>query len=278
MKKYIVLQTDFGSEWPFVSTMKGVIKQVDPGLEIFDSCHQIPPFSILEASQQLNYISPFWSANTVLVSVVDPGVGTDRWAGCFKLNNGQYVISPDNGALTHLYYNVGIAEAREIRKDLRWPATEEVSVFHGRDIFAYAAALLASGQLSFEQIGERYEDIVLFDERYLRAEISQEQCTGIVTNVSDHFGSIVLSIDVRQFLQAGYRYGDQLEVTLENEKGVYFRKIVPYVHTFGDVGTGECLLFNSSSGCLSLGINQGSFRDEFSVSSGLDQKVTLKRE
>ncbi|MBR5048596.1 MAG: SAM-dependent chlorinase/fluorinase, partial [Erysipelotrichaceae bacterium] len=176
------------------------------------------------------------------------------------------------------YYNVGIAEAREIRKDLRWPDTEEVSVFHGRDIFAYAAALLASGQLSFEQIGERYEDIVLFDERYLRAEISQEQCTGIVTNVSDHFGSIVLSIDVRQFLQAGYRYGDQLEVTLENEKGVYFRKIVPYVHTFGDVGTGECLLFNSSSGCLSLGINQGSFRDEFSVSSGLDQKVTLKRE
>ena len=211
------------------------------------------------------------------MSVVDPGVGTDRKASCFLLNNGQYVISPDNGSLTHLYHSVGIAEARQIREDLRWPGAEDVSVFHGRDIFAYAAALLASGQLSFEQIGERYDDIILLDERYLKAEISAKQCTGIVTNVSDHFGSIVLSIDVRQFLKAGYSYGEQLEVMLENKDGVYFQKRVPYVHTFGDVGIGECLLFNSSSGYLSLGINQGSFRDEFAVRTGLEQKVTLKR-
>ena len=277
MKKYIVLQTDFGTEWPFVSTMKGVIKQVDPQLEVFDSCHQITPYSILEASQQLNYISPFWAAGTVFVSVVDPGVGTDRRASCFLLNNGQYVISPDNGSLTHLYHSVGIREVREIRKDLRWPGSEDISVFHGRDIFAYAAGLLASGQLSFEEVGEKYEDIVLLDERYLKAEISAEQCRGIVTNVSDHFGSIVLSIGVRPFLQAGYSYGDEFEVTLESEKGIYYHDTVPYVHTFAEVEPGKCLLFNSSSGCLSLGINQGSFRDNYGVTAGLNQKVTLKR-
>ena len=277
MKKYLVVQTDFGQEWPFVATMKGVVKMVDPQLEFIDSCHQITPFSILEASQQLNYIYRFWPENTVFVSVVDPGVGTDRKASCFKLKNGQYVISPDNGSLSHLFHSVGIEQAREIRSDIRFKGTENVSVFHGRDIFIYAAALLASGQLDFEDIGEAYEDIVLLDQRYLQAKINSQQCEGIVTNVSDHFGSIVFSIPVMEFLNQGYHYGEELEVSLYDQQECYYKARVPYVHSFGEVPVGQPLLFNSSSDYLSLGINMGNFRDDYQVSSGLEQTVIIKR-
>ena len=100
---------------------------------------------------------------TVFVSVVDPGVGTPRKASVALLKDGNYVITPDNGTLTHVYYNVGIEAIREIDETKnRYQGTENVSVFHGRDLFAYTAAKLASGQITFEEVGESYslDDIV----------------------------------------------------------------------------------------------------------------------
>ena len=280
MKPCIVWQTDFSLDWPFIATMKGVCKQVDPTLELIDSTHTIEKFNVLEASQQLNYVEPFWAKDTIFVSVVDPGVGTVRKASVAKLKDGKYVVTPDNGTLTHLYYNVGVEAIREIDEEVnRYKGTEAVSVFHGRDLFAYVAAKLASGQITFEEVGPEYsvDDIILLDYKYLKAEVEDENVEGIVSNVSDPFGSIVFNVLTDDFVKVGYQEGQTIHIVLENKEGVYFEDDVPYAKSFGFVKVGEPVIFNSSSNYISIGLNQGSFKEKYQVKAGLDWKVTMTR-
>lgn len=280
MKPCIVWQTDFSLDWPFVATMKGVCKQVDASLECVDSTHTIEKFNVLEASQQLNYVEPFWPKGTVFVSVVDPGVGTPRKASVALLKDGNYVVTPDNGTLTHMYYNIGIEAIREIDETKnRYQGTESVSVFHGRDLFAYTAAKLASGQITFEEVGESYslDDIVLLDYEYLKADVKNEDIQGIVSNVSDPFGSIVFNVLTEDFNRVGYHEGDYIHVVLENEQGVYFDENVLYAQSFGFVDIGQPVIFNSSSNYISIGLNQGSFKDVYQVKAGLQWKVQFHK-
>lgn len=280
MKPCIVWQTDFSLDWPFVATMKGVCKQVDASLECVDSTHTIEKFNVLEASQQLNYVEPFWPKGTVFVSVVDPGVGTPRKASVALLKDGNYVVTPDNGTLTHMYYNIGIEAIREIDETKnRYQGTESVSVFHGRDLFAYTAAKLASGQITFEEVGESYpvDDIVLLDYEYLKADVKSEDVQGIVSNVSDPFGSIVFNVLTEDFNRVGYHEGDYIHIVLENEQGVYFDETVPYAKSFGFVDIGQPVIFNSSSNYISIGLNQGSFKDVYQVKAGLQWKVQFHK-
>lgn len=280
MKPCIVWQTDFSLDWPFVATMKGVCKQVDASLECVDSTHTIEKFNVLEASQQLNYVEPFWPKGTVFVSVVDPGVGTPRKASVALLKDGNYVVTPDNGTLTHMYYNIGIEAIREIDETKnRYQGTESVSVFHGRDLFAYTAAKLASGQITFEEVGESYpvDDIVLLDYEYLKADVKNEDIQGIVSNVSDPFGSIVFNVLTEDFNRVGYHEGDYIHIVLENEQGVYFDENVLYAQSFGFVDIGQPVIFNSSSNYISIGLNQGSFKDVYQVKAGLQWKVQFHK-
>ena len=280
MKPCIVWQTDFSLDWPFVATMKGVCKQVDASLECVDSTHTIEKFNVLEASQQLNYVEPFWPKGTVFVSVVDPGVGTPRKASVALLKDGNYVVTPDNGTLTHMYYNIGIEAIREIDETKnRYQGTESVSVFHGRDLFAYTAAKLASGQITFEEVGESYslDDIVLLDYEYLKADVKNEDIQGIVSNVSDPFGSIVFNVLTEDFNRVGYHEGDMIHIVLENEQGVYFDENVLYAQSFGFVDIGQPVIFNSSSNYISIGLNQGSFKDVYQVKPGLQWKVQFHK-
>lgn len=280
MKPCIVWQTDFSLDWPFVATMKGVCKQVDASLECVDSTHTIEKFNVLEASQQLNYVEPFWPKGTVFVSVVDPGVGTPRKASVALLKDGNYVVTPDNGTLTHMYYNIGIEAIREIDETKnRYQGTESVSVFHGRDLFAYTAAKLASGQITFEEVGESYslDDIVLLDYEYLKADVKNEDIQGIVSNVSDPFGSIVFNVLTEDFNRVGYHEGDMIHIVLENEQGVYFDENVLYAQSFGFVDIGQPVIFNSSSNYISIGLNQGSFKDVHQVKAGLQWKVQFHK-
>ena len=101
-KPAIVMQTDFTKDIS-TCTMEGVCMMVDPTLRTFDSTHNIPSFSTYAASCALAFIVDYWPAGTVFVSVVDPGVGTSRKACVALLKNGSYVVTPDNGSLTHMF-------------------------------------------------------------------------------------------------------------------------------------------------------------------------------
>ena len=128
-KPILVFQTDFTYKEGAVSAMYGVVKTVDRELEIFDGTHELPQYDVWSASYRLLQCLPFWPKGTIYVSVVDPGVGTFRRACIAKTENGYYVVTPDNGTLTHVKNEFGIVEVREIDESInRLRSTRGVSV------------------------------------------------------------------------------------------------------------------------------------------------------
>ena len=114
MKPMIVMQDDFSLSWSAVASMKGVIKTIDRTIDIEDGTHEIEPFNIWMGAQELQTVESCFPHGTIFVSVVDPGVGTNRRACVALLNDGSYVVTPDNGTLTLVHATIGVKEVREI--------------------------------------------------------------------------------------------------------------------------------------------------------------------
>ena len=110
----LVIQTDFGTGSLSVSAMHGVCAMVCNELKVSDGNNAVDQFNVLDASESLMYLLPYWPEGTVFVSVVDPGVGTSRRSCVAKTANGQYIVTPDNGTLTYVKERLGITEVREI--------------------------------------------------------------------------------------------------------------------------------------------------------------------
>ena len=154
MNKLLVFQTDFGLDDGAIGAMEGVAFCVDIDLNIRHLTHNIPPYNIFDASYRLNQAISYWPEGTVFVSVVDPGVGSDRRSVVARTKTNQYIVTPDNGTLTHIDKFVGITEVREIEERTnRLKNSEHSYTFHGRDVYAYTGARLASETISFEEVG-----------------------------------------------------------------------------------------------------------------------------
>lgn len=279
-KPCIVWQTDFTLSWGAVASMRGVCKSVDPELECVDITHEIEPYSILAASREIVYVEPFWPKGTIFVSVVDPGVGTSRRACAAKLKDGNYLITPDNGSLTHAFYQVGIEAVREIDETVnRWKGTEEISVFHGRDLFAYTAARLAAGIIGFEGVGPEYpvSEIVLLDEALIKARVSEGAVSCVIGGARDPFGSVTFNATIADFVQGGFHHGDQVRVLIRHGEETVFDGPVLYHKSFGYVPVGEPILFNSSTGYISIGLNQDSFLRKYPCQAGKEWTAELRR-
>lgn len=281
MKPAILLQTDFSNTWGAVASMKGVIKIVDPGLEIFDLCHDIKSFDPWEASLSLATVEPYWPKGTVIVSVVDPGVGTDRRASVALLCDGSYVVTPDNGALTHLLHTVGVKAVREIDESRnRYRGGEEVSVFHGRDLFGYCAALLASGKICFEEVGKEYpvSEIKQCPEYFIRPEsIENGVKTWIMTGLK-HFGGIQFGITNEEFRSLGFTEGDAFKISIFHRGEAEYEGIVPFAKSFGFVPEGEAVLYCGSSKYLSLDLNMDNFMGRYSIGTGREWTAEIVKQ
>ena len=279
MKPIIVLQTDFSETWGAVSEMKGVIKIVDRELEVEDSCHEIKCFDPWEASLALDAIEPYWPKGTVFVSVVDPGVGTSRRACVALLKDGSYVVTPDNGTLTHVKHNVGIVAVREIDETVnRYHAREKVSVFHGRDLFGYCAAKLASGIIDFAGVGPAYpvDEVVECEEYSMKPIIRDHYAEGFLMTGVKHFGGVEFNITNEQWEKTGFQLGDRVEVLISNPHMLCFKEIVPFEKSFGFVPEGEPVLYCGSSMYLSLDLNSANFMDTYGIDTGKDWTVVLR--
>ena len=278
MKPVILLQTDFSLTWGAVASVKGVIKQVDPTLEIEDLCHDIKNFDPWEASLSLGTVVPYWPAGTIVVSVVDPGVGTDRKACVALLQNGTYVITPDNGTLTHLKHGIGIKVVRELDPSIRFDAGEEVSVFHGRDIFGYAAALLASGQKTFESLGAEYpvEEIRECEEYGLRPILGNLSASGFVITGLKHFGGIQFNITNEEWKKCGFTEGQSVHVVITHEGKTMFDRDVHFERSFGFVPEGDPVLYCGSSLHLCLDLNCDNLMEKYGIDMGKDWRVSFE--
>src|SRR6478609_4721412 len=265
--KALVFQSDFSLKDGAVSAMKGVAYNVSSTLDIFDITHEIPPYNIWEASYRLDQTAAYWPAGTVFVSIVDPGVGSDRKSVVLKTKSGHYVVSPDNGTLTLVAEHLGIEEIREIDEVRnRLSNSNESYTFHGRDVYAYTGARLASGVISFEEVGKKLESqIVKLD--YQKAVYENGVVKGNIPVLDVQYGNVWSNIDKAIFSKLEIQVGDSVEVKIYNHTEMVYHDIMVFANTFSDVSKGKTLGYLNSLLNFSMAINQGNFADQFHIGS-----------
>ncbi|HOJ00258.1 MAG TPA: S-adenosyl-l-methionine hydroxide adenosyltransferase family protein [Anaerolineaceae bacterium] len=280
MKPILVFQTDFTYKEGAVCAMYGVVKSVDRELEIIDGTHEIPRYDIWSASYRLYQSMRFWPQGTMFVSVVDPGVGTKRRACVARTTDGYTVVTPDNGTLTHLKQRVGITAVREIDERtnrLKGKGTEQTSVFHGRDLFAYCAARLASGIISYEQVGKEYPVEKIVAQAILEAQVEKGRARGIIEINDPNFGNLWSNIPLELFRQAGFNYGERLQVTIRYSGNVVYMNRVLFERSFGYAKRGEIILYTNELMRIGLAVNQGNFSEHFKISYGAEWEVEITK-
>lgn len=278
MTSSVVLQTDFGTSDGAVSAMYGVAISVDPNLRIFDLTHDIPQYNIWEASYRLYQTITYWPEETVFVSVVDPGVGSERRSIAVRTAGNQYVITPDNGTLTNIKYDIGIVEARIIDEKVnRLPKSGESYTFHGRDVYAFTAARLASGVITFEDVGPKISIDSVIELAKLEPSINGSTVTGNIDILDIRFGNLWTNIDRTLFKQLEVEYGDFLEVTIQNDTREVYKNMMTYGRSFVDSHLGEPLLYVNSLDKLGVAINQGSFAKAYHIETGAKWKISIRK-
>ncbi len=276
-KSPLVLQTDFGLKDGAVSAMQGVAAGVDPDIRIFDLTHEIPAYNVWEASYRLMQTAAYWPAGTVFVSVVDPGVGTDRKSVVLKSLSGHYFVTPDNGTLTMVAEKNGIAEVRQIDEKVnRLPGSNESYTFFGRDVYAYTGARLAAGIISFEQVGPKlYSDIQRII--YQKATLNGSSAIGNIPILDIQYGNIWTNINKQQLAALQLHPGDVLQVEIKKNDKVIYTGRIPFVNTFADVPEGQPLAYYNSLLDLSFALNMDSFSNVHKVFSGPEWTVKVDK-
>ena len=275
--KPLVFQTDFGLVDGAVSAMYGVAYTVMPELKIHDLTHDITPFHIWEASYRLIQTINYWPEGTVFVSVVDPGVGSDRKSVVAKTNSGRYIVTPNNGTLTHVIRLEGIASVREIDEQVnRLPRSGESYTFHGRDVYAFTGAKLAAGIIDFEGVGPEIPVDSLVSLPIVEPYLDGKAACGTIDVLDVRFGSLWTNIPRTMFLETGIQYGDRVSITIENDTRCVYRNIILFGKSFADVYVGEALTYVNSLDCVAVAINQGSFARAYNVGTGNSWRVRLE--
>lgn len=278
MRKPLILQSDFGTADGAVSAMYGVAYGVDEDLLISDLTHEIPQYDIWEASYRLIQTVSYWPKGSVFVSVVDPGVGSTRRSIVVKTKGGQYIVSPDNGTLTHIKRITGLEEARVIDESVnRLPNSGESYTFYGRDIYAYTGARLASGVISFEEVGPKVETQSVIELPVVEATYDGEKVSGTIDVLDVRFGSLWTNISRELFLKLGVKHGNRVEISIENETRTLYKNILAYAKSFADVYVGEPLVYVNSLDCMAVAINQGSFARAYNIGTGNKWRITIRK-
>lgn len=275
----LVFQSDFGTKDGAVAAMKGVAATVDAETPVFDLTHEIPPFDVWRAAYRLHQAARYWPAGTVFVSVVDPGVGTDRKSVVLETRSGHYFVTPDNGTLTLVADELGISAVREIDEtENRREGSHGSHTFHGRDVYAYTGARLAAGVVSFEDVGPRLPSEV---ERipHQEPEVGDSTLRGNIPVLDIRFGNVWTNIPADLLSRFGDgEPGQRLQVTIHHEDEVAYQGVLPFVRTFGEVPVGDPLLYVNSLGNLAVALNQASFARTHGVEAGPEWSIVLRTE
>ncbi|MGP9538656.1 SAM hydrolase/SAM-dependent halogenase family protein [Brachybacterium sp. AOP43-C2-M15] len=272
----LVLQSDFGLDDGAVSAMYGVAVGVDPTLRLHDLTHNIPPYDIWEGSYRLAQVLTYWPEGTVFVSVVDPGVGSERLSVVARTETGHLVVTPDNGTLTHLENIFGLTELREIDETRnRRPGSEESYTFHGRDIYAYTGARLASGATALEEVGPQLDLTDLVRLPVTDPQLADGAAVGTIDTLDVRYGSLWTSIPRTLFRELGVAPGERVTVRVHHHDTVVHAAQVTYAHSFAAVEVGESLLYVNSLDRMAIAINRGHYARAFSLGTGASWRVTL---
>jgi S-adenosylmethionine hydrolase len=266
----ITLTTDFGTADGYVGAMKGVILGIAPDACLVDLSHAVAPQSVREAAFVLYTAYRFFPAHAVHLVVVDPGVGGARRAVALRTPAGTFV-GPDNGVFSYVMAREPLEVLVELA-DPRYRLPHVSFTFHGRDVFAPAAAHLATG-VPVADLGPPISDPITLP--LPRLEVAAEGIVGQVLH-ADHFGNVVTSI--------GQLLWDDDELWLEPTFGdkeprarfdvaravaaVAGQEVAEVCRTYADVAPGEMLALVGSSGHLEIAVREGSAAEELGVCPG----------
>ena len=278
MAEALVLQSDFGMSDGAVSAMYGVAHSINPEIRIFDLTHAIPPFQIWEASYRLIQTVPYWKEQTVFVSVVDPGVGSNRKSVVARTHTNQFIITPDNGTLTHLVQGNLLADVRLLDDTIhRLPVMGESYTFHGRDIYAYTGARLSSRTITYSDIGPLIdlESLILLNREPARQQ--DERLEGIIEILDVRFGNVWTNIPSTFIRHIGLEIGCAVQVEVVHDGNIVFSDELTWGHSFANVELGKGLVYVNSLDHLALALNQDSFAERYQVGIGNAWQVRIQK-
>jgi S-adenosylmethionine hydrolase len=252
----LLFLTDFGVRDGAVAVCKGVMLGIEPRLRIVDISHEIPPYEIATAGEVIEQALPYYPAGTVVVAVVDPGVGSARKSIAILTKKGHLLVGPDNGLFTLVLEAEGLERAVELTNKKYLREGDASYTFHGRDIFSPAGAHLAAG-VPIDSLGSSVTPIRL-DVRSAR--VRDGAVLGEVRYIEDPYGNVVTNIPAALLDTAGMKVGDSLDVRL----GARSMRL-PWRRTFSDVPLGAPLAVMHERGLLSFSLNQADFARRFLV-------------
>lgn len=274
-RPFISLLTDFGLRDPSAAILHGVILSIAPDARIVDISHEVRKFSIRDGALLLWCALPYLPVG-VHVAVVDPGVGTERLPVAIRTGRGDTLVGPDNGLLLAAAERIGgIAAVHALEApEYRLPVVS--TSFHGRDIFAPAAAHLANG-VALEALGSVVDPDSLVPTPLAAAVVESGTLRSAIVYI-DTFGNVKLA-GLRADLEEAIgpvRPGDRLELAFAAHGDERARvETVPWQGTFGESPPGTRLLYEDSYGRICLAVNQGDAARDLALED--DRPVAIRR-
>ncbi len=259
MKSVITLTTDFGTCDGFVGQVKGVILSINPNVNLLDITHDIDPFSIVGGALALKGVVGRFAFPCIHMAVVDPGVGGKHRRLAIRLGD-SYLVGPDNGLFSLILRDFGAFEARSIENP-NFMALHVSNTFHGRDIFAPAAARLSLGE-KFAEIGPMVNDLMELETP--SPVFSDRQTLGIILHI-DRFGNLVSNIN-RKHVE-----GFQLEIKCGPIK------ISGLVNCYSQSNPEEPVALINSFDLLEIALPMGNASEAYGVGVGTAIKITMER-
>jgi S-adenosylmethionine hydrolase len=233
----LVLFTDFGSYSPYVGLMKQALLRYAPSVPVIDLLHDVPPFDIQGAAYLLATYSLEFPRDSIFVAVVDPGVGSPRDGLILQADN-RWFIGPDNGLFDRIVARADYIKAWHIF----WRSARLSATFHGRDVFAPVAAMLAEGTATPDQLGDPFD--------YKLREWPDELARVIYI---DHYGNAITGIRAASMGSA--------TIMLHGQP-------LTKATTFSDLPIGEGFFYENSSGLVEIAVNQGNATVQFGLAVG----------
>jgi S-adenosylmethionine hydrolase len=265
----ITFLTDFGLQDDFVGTCHGVIATIAPDARVIDVTHGVRPGHVLQGALVLANTLPYMPAG-VHLAVVDPGVGSGRRALALRDGEGRFHVGPDNGLLLPAADAFGgVAQAHELANP--GYSLQPVSrTFHGRDLFAPAAAHLAAG-VALEELGPPVDPDALVRIDVPQPEVGQNRVRAVAL-VVDRFGNVALNLKREHLGEIELAAGTRVELSSRGE-----RFYAVFARTFADAPRGALILYEDSYGSLALAVSRGSAAQLLRLEEGGEIVIDLAR-
>jgi S-adenosylmethionine hydrolase len=265
---FVTFLSDFGLQDDFVGTCHGVIKRIAPDVQIIDITHGIAPQHVLQATLALANTTPYMPEG-VHLAVVDPGVGGARRPLALRSGDGRLFVGPDNGLLVPAAEQQGGIEAAHELANPSYALDSVSRTFHGRDLFAPAAAYLATG-VAIDELGPPLAVDALARLEIPKPEIGENRIRSTVLYI-DRFGNVQLNLTRAHLERAEVTPGTTVEIELGLE-----RYYAVAARAFADARKGDVILYEDSYRNIALALSGGNAAELFGVGPGQEVRIRTR--